>query len=341
MKFDEHNLLRGLLALFLLIPAGIHAQTTVFHYSVSDGDEATVTGGTVPGAGTSPDGTVAFGSLTLSDDIPADGVPAGSGNRSMVFSNSQAVNAPGTQQLSHAAIIAEGGFTYEVWFKWDGTGTLNALIDYAGAEKFRMQSSGVLDFNFDSGSGLQILAEGVTVDEWHYAAVVFEHDGQPVDADLKIYGTMTWYFDSNEAVDSVPATKDDFGDSLNRTIAVGGHPLGFSADFVNGLIYEPRVTLGALGPGDLLYGGQSADRFRITAVDYDDNPDSPSVTFEWNSQPGANYLITYSLDLAQWEELDDSYASGGETTSFTHAFVPDFAGLVGSERLYYRVALVN
>ena len=152
---------------------------------------------------------------------------------------------------------------------------------------------------------------------------------------------MTWYFDSNEPVSSVSATKDDFGDSLNRTIAVGGHPLGFSADFVNGLLYEPRVTLGALGANDLLYGGQPADRFRITEVNYDDNPASPSVTLVWNSQPGANYVITYSSDLQQWEELDDSYPSDGETTTFTHEFVPDFVELVGAERLYYRVSLAN
>lgn len=44
-----------------------------------------------------------------------------------------------------------------------------------------------------------------------------------------------------------------FGDSLNRTISVGAHPVGFAGDFYNGQIYEPRVSLGALSAGDLLY----------------------------------------------------------------------------------------
>jgi len=334
---NNRSLFSYSLALVLTLLTGVEAQTTVFHYSVNGSDEATVAGGTVPGAGTSPDGVVAFGSLTLSDDVPTDGVPAGSGNRSMVFTNTQAVNAPGTQQLSHAAVIAEGGFTYEIWFKWDGGGNLNALIDYAGTEKFRMQVTGTLDFNFDSGSGAQVLATGVTPNEWHYAAVVFTHVGEPVNADLKINGTMTWYFNSAEAIDTIPATKDDFGDSLNRTIAVGGHPLGFSADFANGLIYEPRVTLGALEPEELLFGSGGGDDFRITSVSYDNNAKAPSVTFAWNSRPKADYIVEYSTDLENWEELDDGFASQGETTSFTHEFVPDFPNLIGTERLYYRV----
>ena len=48
-------------------------------------------------------------------------------------------------------------------------------------------------------------------------------------------------------------TKDDFGDSLNRPIGVGRHPLGFGGDHFDGLVYEPRVTLGALAPFDLLW----------------------------------------------------------------------------------------
>lgn len=338
MKKDTHLSLVRVIALTHLIPAGIYAQTTVLHYSVNDTDEATVTGGTVPGAGTSPDGTVAFGTLTLSDDVPTEGVPAESGNRSMVFSLTQAVNVPGTQQLSNEAVVEAGGFTYEIWFKWDGLGNLNALIDYAGTEKFRMNSSGILDFNFDSGSGPQELSTEVTVDEWHYAAIVFTHDGEPIDeVSLQISGTMTWYFDSNEPVDTVPVTKDDFGDSLNRTIAVGGHPLGFGADFASGLIYEPRVSLGALEVNELLYGGSSGEELEISSLVYDANPADPTVSLTWNSRGGKNYVIEYSRDLNSWDEIDDAYPSGGDETTFSHHFLPDFEDLVGAERLFYRV----
>ncbi|MFT5408579.1 MAG: hypothetical protein ACI9NC_001288 [Verrucomicrobiales bacterium] len=340
MKMIHPLAMASALAIFLVASDSSLAATTVLHFSVSDTDEATVVAGTVAGTDGSPDGTVASGILELSADVPIEGVPAGSGNRSLAFTNSQVITIPGTQQLSHANAIAAGGFTFETWFKWDGGGTLNAMIDYAGTEKFRIQTAtGALDINFDQGSGLQVLAMP-TANEWHYIAAVFEHDGEPVDADLKIYGTLTWYFDSNEPVSTVNVTKDDFGDSLNRTIGVGGHPLGFGADFHNGLMFEPRVSLGALTVAELLFGGQAPEEFRILSINYDENPEDPSVTFSWVSSPSARYRTEYSLDLIEWLEIDDDVASSGDLTEFTHHFLPGHSELVGSQRVYYRVAPV-
>lgn len=328
------------LAFALLVTNQSQAATTVLHFSTSASDEATVAGGSVPGIDGSPDGIVAFGALSLSDDVPTDSVPASAGNRSLLFTNSQAITIPGTQQLSHAAVIAEGGFTYETWFKWDGAGNLNAMIDYAGTEKFRMNTgSGVLDINFDSGSGPQELAMP-TANEWHYIGAVFEHDGEPVDADLKIHGTLTWYFDSKEVVNTVDATKDDFGDSLVRTIGVGGHPLGFGADFMNGLMFEPRVSLGALTADELLFGGAPGETFRILTVDYDDQAVDPTVAISWASRPQTTYGIDFTLDFTEWFELTDDTSSEGEVTTFTHHFLPDRPELVGQARIYYRVRTI-
>lgn len=309
---------------------------------MNDTDAATVAAGTVPGTDGSPDGTVAFGSnLGLTADLPTEGVPAGAGNRSLAFNGTQAVTIPGTQQLSHAAIIAEGGFTYEMWFKWAGDGGVNSFIDYAGTEKFRIDirggGVGNLDMNFDQGSAAQILVMDPTANEWHYIAAVFEHDGEPVDAGLKIHGTLTWYYDSKEATGTANVTKDDFGDSLNRTIGVGGHPLGFALDFVNALMYEPRVSLGALTPDELLFGGGGED-LRILEIGRDENPEDPGVTISWNSRPDRSYTIEYSPDLVTWFELDDGFASAGEVTEFTHHFLPDQPELVGAPDVFYRVS---
>ncbi|MDB4383283.1 hypothetical protein N9Z79_04230 [Akkermansiaceae bacterium] len=192
--------------------------------------------------------------------------------------------------------------------------------------------------NFDAGSGPQEIATPV-INQWHYVALVFEHDGQPVDADFKIYGTMTWYFDSNEPAGSAPATKDDFGDSLNRTIGVGGHPLGFGADFFTGLLFEPRVTLGALAPTELLYGG-SPTELKITNFSYNPTPEAPGISLTWTSAPGINYQIEYSADLQSWSKaLDTVGADGQETTTGTHEFLPDFAELVDATKLFYRVII--
>ncbi|MEN8679981.1 MAG: hypothetical protein ABF391_07990, partial [Akkermansiaceae bacterium] len=129
------------------------------------------------------------------------------------------------------------------------------------------------------------------------------------------------------------------GDSLNRTIGVGGHPLGFGADFFTGLLFEPRVTLGALAPTELLYGGAPTE-LKITNFSYNPTPEAPGISLTWTSAPGINYQIEYSADLQSWSKaLDAVGADGQETTTGTHEFLPDFAELVDGTKLFYRVII--
>ena len=239
------------LSTFVLFNCAAHGATTIFHYSVSDTDAAGLP--TIPSVGGS-DGT-AQGTFSgvLSVNVPTIGVPAGAGNRSIVgaaAADSEGVNSAGTQELSNASIIAEGGYAMEAWFFWNGGGSVNSIIDYAGTEKFRAQPGG-LDYNFDSGSGAVPVAIA-TPGQWHYVAMVFEHDGA-AEVGGQIGGTATFYFDGVTPVSSTAVVKDDFGDSLNRPIGVGRHPLGFGGDNFDGLVYEPRVSLGALDSSELLF----------------------------------------------------------------------------------------
>jgi hypothetical protein len=88
--------------------------------------------------------------------------------------------------------------------------------------------------------------------QWHYVAVVFTATG--LDSQTNVTGNFTYYFDTNAPTGTLSnVTISPFGDSLNRTIGVGMHPAGFSSDYFNGLIYEPRVTLGALPYYNLLF----------------------------------------------------------------------------------------
>ena len=90
--------------------------------------------------------------------------------------------------------------------------------------------------------------------QWHYVAIVFDTGGAPQNPDGSITGTVTRYFDGTIPVGSTSnVTKDNFGDSLNRGIGLGMHPLGFDLDFFDGLTFEPRVSLGALSPSALLF----------------------------------------------------------------------------------------
>ncbi|YCM44683.1 choice-of-anchor Q domain-containing protein [Verrucomicrobiaceae bacterium 227] len=222
------------------------AAHSIIHYRVNDSDDVS---SSVPNNGSLGAGET-VGGLLLSTDVPVLGIPADAGNRSLAFNGSSGVKAPGTQQLLNSAIASNGGFTYEAWFKYTGDGNVNSIIDYAGTEKLDRPVA-------NSGPRMQtnnaIFNEITTAeaDEWHYVAIVFNNvslDGNSVSGDY------TYYFDGATPLRTVPnITINDFGDSLNRTIGVGMHPQGFAGDFFNGLIYEPRVTLGALPSSQLLY----------------------------------------------------------------------------------------
>jgi hypothetical protein len=237
-----------------LLCAGLSgAATTVLHYRVNDTDAAGVAGGTVPGVGGSPSGTTfGAGGVTLSASVPTIGVPAGAGNRSLNFAGNGGINLPGTQQLLNSAVNTAGGFTYEAWFNYSGGGNVNSIIDYAGTEKLvrRVAATGV-SMTFSGPVDMDPLIGATGLNEWHYAAVVFTATSLAGDS---VIGDFTFYLDGNTPVGTLAGqTIDNFGDSLNRTISVGAHPLGFVGDFFNGQIYEPRVSLGALAPSELLY----------------------------------------------------------------------------------------
>ncbi|MBN1421241.1 MAG: hypothetical protein JXP34_20880 [Planctomycetes bacterium] len=219
----------------------------------------------VPDAG--PEGNFGTaGDLALwSEEIPDFGVPDDAGEVSLDSGTNMAAGDSGITManpllLSNERIAETGGFTYECWFKWSGAGSVNSIIDYAGTEKLILEEADpaggigrILEMRFDSGYG--DLAIGVVEpDEWHYVAVVFDTEGAGVNADRSITGMVTVYLDGLDPIgETFGVTKAFFGDSLNRGIGVGKHPLGFTLDFFDGLVFEPRVSLGPVAEDDLLF----------------------------------------------------------------------------------------
>jgi len=248
----------------VLAAAGIGRAQTVFRYSFfidSPLPEIFDEGG---------EGNDAFAgpNALLSDDIPDVGVPADAGDASLDSgtqpgspgSHSGAVTK-GVLLLSNPAIVDAQGFTYECWFKWFGGGSYNAIIDYAGTEKLVLHNTDpagkrILAMRFDSGFG-DLNISTIEPDEWHYVAVVFDTEGADLNPNGSVTGTVTVYLDSLAPLDTVSGvTKATFGDSLNRPIGIGQHPLGYAADFFDGLVFEPRVTLGPLAADELLFEGK-------------------------------------------------------------------------------------
>lgn len=99
---------------------------------------------------------------------------------------------------------------------------------------------------------------------------------------------------------------------------------GGSVDGGNGFI-----VLDAEGNGML----SSARDFGITSI----VREAGGRTITWNSAPGLIYLIEYSDNLENWEEIDDSVPATGEITSF---FDSDSSRLAAS-RGFYRAVIVS
>src|SRR5690606_28070306 len=133
------------------------------------------------------------------------------------------------------------------------------IIDYAGTEKIVLTAAtGELAMLIDGTGRIPIAV--VEPNRWYYVAVVFDTEGAPVDLQGFATGTVRIYLDSLAPLVERPgAIKNLFGDSLVRPIGVGQHPLGFAADFFDGLIFEPRVSLGVVEPEDLLLRARLTD----------------------------------------------------------------------------------
>lgn len=280
-------------------PNSLPSAVTVFHYRVNESDAAGLP--TVPSLGGAPGIAIGNFSGLLNPDVPTVGVPPGAGNRSLTGAlnpNSEGVNSAATQELLNAKVVENGGFAFECWFKWFGGGDVNSIIDYAGTEKIRIPGgNGPLDMNFDQGSGAQILEATPVPNAWHYIALVFEHDGEP-EIGGKINGTMTWYYDGIEVTGTVNATKDDFGDSLNRVIGVGRHPLAFPRDTFDGLIYEPRVSLGVVAPSQLLYTTELPEDPAIEIVSVTLTNEG-RLRIEFAGEANAEHQVKSSGDLVE------------------------------------------
>ena len=108
--------------------------------------------------------------------------------------------------------------------------------------------------------------------------------------------------------------------SALNTTSIGGILRETPSFWVNGLVDEVSLWRGVMSPekiAELAAGSSpiSLAGFRITEITRTADGD---VSFTWNSSANRVYGVWASTDLAgPWIELDDSYASEGETTTFT------------------------
>lgn len=243
----------GVFCLTLSTARPSQAQT-IFRYSGFQGDGKDLP--VVKDAGPAGNNGLADATTKLTSNIPTQGVPLDAGNRGFDGRGEGGIVSGGTSELLNADIADAGGFTMESWFQWNGGGSINSILDYAGTEKL------VLDVNAGAGNEVRMRINSdaltdsvigtVNPNEWHYVASVFDTQGRAVE-NGSITGVFKLYLDGTLANTTGELTISDFGDSLNRPVGISKHPLNFEADRFNGFIFEPRVSLGALSQNDLLY----------------------------------------------------------------------------------------
>ncbi len=200
---------------------------------------------------------------TLSTTSPAliDDRPAGFDASMMSLSGSNGGYGTTTaiDLLNTTAVVANGGFILDVWFKADNTSG-EKLIDYAGTEFLKTQN-GQIQFGLNGNS---FVASTVTdPDQWHHAVGIFDTLGNSAVADsgnvgeFKVDGFASLFLDG-ELVASKAGTKTGFGDRLDRSIGINRHP-NITGEYNQGMIFNPKVELipepGTLGMVALFGGG--------------------------------------------------------------------------------------
>lgn len=154
-----------------------------------------------------------------------------------------------TLQLNNAAVAAAGGFSYDVSFLWDGThrsnwGSVQKILDYAGTESLQLVTSdgGQADLNVRFDDSQNVLSTVILPNTWYSVSVQFDTQGNTVDGNGDLAGVVSMVV--NGDVYSASATKTKKGDELGRGIGIGQLALANHLVYLDGLIYDPSVSLG-------------------------------------------------------------------------------------------------
>lgn len=162
--------------------------------------------------------------------------------------------------LNNAYIANYGGFSYDVWFRWDGTANASwntqKIIDYAGTESLQLYNpNGVgqiagekVQFAFNSSTtAANAISFSISANTWYHAIATFSSGTNTVAGDGSLAGVASFSLDSGSGftTSTLNVTKSNQGDGLVRPIGFGLLGLGGSAlvEF-DGLIYNPTVSLG-------------------------------------------------------------------------------------------------
>jgi PEP-CTERM motif len=240
-------------AVLALAAYGAHAQLTPV-FSATFPSSWSGTGTTVTDQSTAGNTGFQSGTATYSTTAVPPGATGGTG--SMVLGGAGGIKVTPTKLLANASIAADGGFTYNIDFLWNGTATpaTQKLVDYAGTESLQLTSltantSATLGMAFGGDTGTapdaDVVSTTILPNTWYDVTMTFNTEGNSLGGTGDISGIADLYV-NGILVSSAAATKGTYGDSLNRPIAIGELAYGHTTSILGltGDIYSASVDLG-------------------------------------------------------------------------------------------------
>jgi hypothetical protein len=233
------------------LAAGVHAQSTTPVFTATFPASWNGTGTTVTDQSSADNTGFQSGSATYTTLAVPPGAGAGTG--SMALGGVGGIKVTPDELLSNSSIAADGGFTYNIDFMWNGGTTSHAqqkLIDYAGTESLQLEgisgSTATLDMTFanDAGAESTPVSTTISADTWYDVTLIFNTAGNSLVAG-DISGIADLYV-NGALVSSGAATKGTYGDDLDRPIGIGELGYGHTTSIVglDGDIYSASIDLG-------------------------------------------------------------------------------------------------
>ncbi len=231
--------------------SGLEAALVQYGFDFTSGSVES-NGGTVSNDGTGPFNAVIMrgDGGTYTDDIPpaanrqfTTGIGSLRPDSGAVRTGSGAF--AGEAVATNSEVAAAGGLTLEAWVKGGNNGV---ILTVAGAYGIMGTADG---YRMVNGANIISFVASAPADRsvWNHVAAVYSNplqDGNNLTVTMRLYINGTF---SAELLTTLPF-------DLARGIGVGDHPLfPNGGDFFDGLIYEPRVSLGALSPESFTYTG--------------------------------------------------------------------------------------
>jgi len=189
--------------------------------------------------------------------------------------------------LSAAQVGAAGGITYELWVK-------NA--SHASAGGHLLVLGGMHGIAIDAGKGVGVLygdggepflapATPIDTSAWTHIAVTMA----TTDPDAKDFTNISLYVDGAKVAED--ADGHTFPWFLERGLGVGKHGV-FDGDDADGLIYEPRISVGVLDPSQFTIVPQVGGLDAPAAVSGSSNGGGVQLSVALGNTAGVAYHVT-------------------------------------------------